>query len=1119
MIMRPEGLFSKLSLLLLAILFNPLSLVAQISFAPIDTLVYNGSGSVFPSNSVSYVDLDDDSNVDVLALNPLSIIVKRGNGDGTFSENEVWYEQNEEIYSISNPYDINNDGYYDLALMQNQYITILLGTENGFVISEKTSFDTFYGDMRWVDYDKDENVDLVIESSTDILINYNWNSDLSNFESFHQENAYLFLFELVDINLDDNLDLIVSTEAELIIYISENDGTFNEVHSTEIGYRSFEFGDINLDGYIDLVYDYDNELYTLTYDAVNNNFTEANITDSETNINLRNPKLIDLDNNNTLDLVFENKIEGFSYKKNSAGSFGSTEDFNFESRTSNIVHIFGLDLNIDNQVDLIFHGLSNQEIHLLNGDFTVNKSIYNIFFPDFSDMNYEDIDGDGFNDIIAVSEYGKALLFYGNSSNTYSEMIEIPASFSAERCFVTDINSDSIKDIIYTVETNNNGLNDINIIYGEGNRQFAASARAKYFPNPEIVSITDVDNDSIKELLVFERYGNTIAWFEDFDTTDYIEYFSMTNKIEIIDGNGLLNVISGDWNNDSLVDLVAINNDSPKISVLLNNSSGNFNASEISLNNSVNAIQKFEFNNDSIMDLLAVTENNSSFYLIFLTGNNDGTFIKSDSVEISSIYYPRHIDLDDIDLDNDIDILISEWDYTRTKIVENNNSSFVLYNDTEIENIGQGNRIFADLNKNGKTDLLSSTWYGGKLMYQLNNSVVEPLLSDLTVEIKEVTNESIKLKINQDIKTNKIIMAREDTSKILSQKPLDKIFYAANNEFGIGSEIAEAYVIYSGTDTLIEVTGLDNVKRYSFFVFEYATNEPTNNIINYTQDFISIDTITLNATPVFTSTEITGATGNVLYTYNISATDDDANDTLTIVATTLPSWLSFTDNEDGTAKLEGTPLTEHIGSHAVVLELSDSIINTPVIQSFTLVVNGEPYFTSTEITSATENSLYTYDITVADEDAGNTLTLTATTLPTWLTLTDNGDRTAKLEGTPLSEHIGSNPVVLELSDGVVESPIIQNFSIEVTLDVTNSIENIFNNFKIYPNPIRDIVYIDLKENTAVKIVLTDMLGRTISQTFADENIESINTESLESGIYFLIIENNNSKSCFKLIKE
>ena len=89
-----------------------------------------------------------------------------------------------------------------------------------------------------------------------------------------------------------------------------------------------------------------------------------------------------------------------------------------------------------------------------------------------------------------------------------------------------------------------------------------------------------------------------------------------------------------------------------------------------------------------------------------------------------------------------------------------------------------------------------------------------------------------------------------------------------------------------------------------------------------------------------------------------------------------------------------------------------------------------PSFTSTPDTTVAEGALYQYSITVLDADALDTVAITGSALPTWLTLTDNGNRTATLTGTPSAANVGPNPVTLVASDGVNSAQ--QSFTITVT---------------------------------------------------------------------------------------
>jgi parallel beta-helix repeat protein len=185
-----------------------------------------------------------------------------------------------------------------------------------------------------------------------------------------------------------------------------------------------------------------------------------------------------------------------------------------------------------------------------------------------------------------------------------------------------------------------------------------------------------------------------------------------------------------------------------------------------------------------------------------------------------------------------------------------------------------------------------------------------------------------------------------------------------------------------------------------------------------------------NTPPSFTSTPVTDAAQGALYTYNVATSDPDLGAALTITAPDKPAWLTLTDNGDGTAVLTGTPAEANVGMNYVTLHVSDG--TGGVDQSFTIDVgdtNEGPSFTSSPVTSATQDTFYTYTITADDPDAGDTLAITASTLPAWLTLTDNSNRSATLTGTPANANVGDHSVVLQVTDSTEMAT--QSFTITV----------------------------------------------------------------------------------------
>lgn len=76
--------------------------------------------------------------------------------------------------------------------------------------------------------------------------------------------------------------------------------------------------------------------------------------------------------------------------------------------------------------------------------------------------------------------------------------------------------------------------------------------------------------------------------------------------------------------------------------------------------------------------------------------------------------------------------------------------------------------------------------------------------------------------------------------------------------------------------------------------------------------------------------------------------------------------------------------------------------------------NGKPHFVSKPIKSSSVGIDYSYDIFARDPDHKN-LTITATGLPSWLTLVDKGKGDAELKGNPITK--GNYNVKLTVSDG------------------------------------------------------------------------------------------------------
>ncbi len=294
-------------------------------------------------------------------------------------------------------------------------------------------------------------------------------------------------------------------------------------------------------------------------------------------------------------------------------------------------------------------------------------------------------------------------------------------------------------------------------------------------------------------------------------------------------------------------------------------------------------------------------------------------------------------------------------------------------------------------------------------------------------------------------------------------------------------------------------------------------------VLIYTLESVSCFSTPINNPPLFLSTAITTATQNIKYDYNIITTDING-DTLVITAPIKPEWLTFIDYGNGTALLSGTPTSSHIGAHNVKIKVNDGTVS--VDQDFVITVSGPdinhpPTFTSIAVTSAKPNIIYVYGIEATDAD-GDAMTITAPTIPEWLTLTDYGFGLAILSGTPTSSYIGTHNVKIRVNDGTVS--VDQDFMITVS-GTNNMKENYSSNFKVFPNPFsRELNILILRQDIKdVFIRVYDITGQMKLYEIVKKNshneIISVPLEFLRNGLYILEVQKNGENYRKLILKE
>jgi Bacterial Ig domain/FG-GAP-like repeat/Putative Ig domain/FG-GAP repeat len=176
-------------------------------------------------------------------------------------------------------------------------------------------------------------------------------------------------------------------------------------------------------------------------------------------------------------------------------------------------------------------------------------------------------------------------------------------------------------------------------------------------------------------------------------------------------------------------------------------------------------------------------------------------------------------------------------------------------------------------------------------------------------------------------------------------------------------------------------------------------------------------TLTIQDAPAFTSAASTTFTEQQAGTFAVTTTGFP-NATLS-VGGALPTGVTFADQGDGTARLSGTPAAASGGTYPITITATNTA--GTATQAFTLTVAGAtPVFTSAATTTFVVGTAGSFTVTTAASPAVTSVTVTGA-LPTGIVLTNNGDGTATLGGTPGPGTAGTHTLTFTATNGVGSS--------------------------------------------------------------------------------------------------
>lgn len=1150
---------------------------AQLSFYDQDP-VYEGTeqNNLFTKYSLSY-DYNNDGISDILHFQKNEIYVLYGDGS-QFNTEELVFSHNNNFLNFSNSADLDGDGRLDFVINTNTEILVFSGTESGILL-ENTLQEDNANIPSIVDFDSDGVNDIIYNDTFEIVFlkgqgNHSFLEGVILTESI-SELGSVFRYETVDLDADNDLDLLILdlNNSKAHAFYFDNTLSFEQSKSVNASGIDFASGDYDLDGVIDLaiingsgnieIYTNETNDFVLTYTY--NTFSVQSLTSYDYNSNGRK------------DLLISNRQTDLTLLTSRGDGTFDDPDYIIEEMPKFSKNNFE-DFNNDGQPDIIGSSAVAQ-----------NHLILIPLFPDVSSANpyssislrpdpsgtdgsqLEDLDMDGNLDLVIFSENGAVYIFYGIESGFSEEFSKIETNVYTRGGFTQDIDGDGLLDIVTYNQSQSNGTLGSDKYINLGDRAFDGAQPFKYMANPKNLVFSDFNKDGVNNV-IFSTNSNEVV-FLTVNENDYDEYFTGSPLI-ITTSQFATSFELKDINNDDWLDLILGTFNTNSIEIYLSDQAGRFEAPvSISLdeNEYATALTIEDLDGDQVDDIATTTTFSNDFIYklkIFSRPSVNDEFALQETLDLTGNYGAIEIIAADFDGDADIDLFANEFDNLVSTFIINNGETWETDNSI-LQSFGQNLSLTRDINSDQLIDLVRTNMSSGSFIITTNNSVSEPLES--TTEIisaEQQEDESIVFTLNEASSDGRLVLVKEGTA--VDTLPSDGTFYSQNSSLGVGSEIGTGnFVVYSGDGAEFTIQNLEAFTDYHIAIFEYNTNSPNNDVINYlTSDYISYEFAlkvdqTLTATGIqdyFVSQEtfelivtasseldvnVAVVSGPLTLENGVATITGDGE--VTIEATQEGSkyynpveevynlTISKEDQELTATGIQDYFVSQETFELEVVsssgLEVTVSVISGPLtLENGVATITGDGEVTIEAIQDGNEfynsvEEIYSFTISKEEQD---------------ISYPDLGDKDFEI-GTFVIEVSSSSglPVTLELISGPIElsgttatildygtviidaiqegneAYLLAQATFEFDIIEVLGLEE--NELIVYPNPTNDFIEIEDLDLTKMSVIeLVDQTGRKYSVN-AEGN--KIDLRQLKNGIYYLRIAGNNEPLNYRIIKK
>jgi len=650
--------------LTLSLLISSFTVFAQ--FGPEHTLVHQGS---YGTSGVYATDVDGDGDADPISIsvNDSQIAWYENTGDGHFGLSRIIAADAAGVIAIISA-DLDADGDQDMvyASTDDDMIAWYENEGSGNFSARHIICDTADGatDVFIADLNNDGEPDILSTSRNDNKVAWYPNTGNGTFgpqQIISNTASGALALTAKDFNMDGLTDVVAvaANSNNVGWYRNLGNGVFTAITiiSTQVdGLVDVAADDIDGDGLTDIISASVNDHKIAWYKNLGNGtFGTQNLV-SEQIYNIQSIYIAAVDDNSTKDILavgtpFVNPNNIFlQYCRNLGGTFYWDPAYLLEGENYYTNTVFASDLDNDGDEDVLFSTNipERDQIGWIEND-------ENVGFPDArsisdplqrpTDLSTADLNGDGTQDIVAVSELGGQVTWYPNlGSGTFGsqQVIAYDLTWWNNVLEVADLDMDGDQDVITST--------DYQIVWFEndGAGNFDTLQAIGIWDPAQFTDVhtTDLDGDGDPEIFVSDYDADMIGWYDNLGggnfgplntvttTADQVNTFCLMD----VDGDGLKDVIAGFFY---------------IVSVYKNLGNGSFGPQQTigSFEGGFNEVAVGDIDNDGDADISA------GGYLRAVWFENNGT----------TSYWPEHLvndahstyytlSLTDFDLDGDLDI-------------------------------------------------------------------------------------------------------------------------------------------------------------------------------------------------------------------------------------------------------------------------------------------------------------------------------------------------------------------------------------------------------------------------------------------------------------------------------